>query len=236
MLIPYNEFAGLFKKAGFEVTEGQYNLFERYAALLLEKNAVMNLTAIVEPGEIAVKHFLDSVLPLKFFEIPECAALVDVGAGAGFPSVPMAIIRPNIRPTMIDSLKKRVNFLEELTASLGIEARCLHLRAEEAGQGELREGFDVCAARAVSRLPVLCEYCLPLVKTGGVFLAMKGGNCAEEIKSAYTAIKTLGGKLEDVVEYSLPTGDGRTLVVIRKVSPTPARYPRRQAKIAEKPL
>lgn len=235
-MIPYSEFFELFNTVGLNVSEKQYACFAAYADFLLEKNAVMNLTAITGEREIAVKHFLDSTFPLCFFDIPQGAELVDVGAGAGFPSLPMAILRSDIRPTLIDSLLKRVNFLEELTEKLEIKADCRHLRAEDAGRGELRERFDVATARAVSRLPVLCEYCLPLVRVGGVFLAMKGGDSSEELKSAYTAIKTLGGKTEDVRKYSLPNGDGRTLIVIRKVTPTPKSYPRQAAKIASKTL
>lgn len=234
-LIPYPDFVSLFPPE-IPVTEAQYAQFSAYASLLVEKNAVMNLTAITSPQDIAEKHFLDSVLPLKFFDIPSSASLVDVGTGAGFPGVPMAIIRPDIKLTLIDSLQKRVNFLGELCETLGIPAECHHLRAEDAGQGSLRESFDVATARAVSRLSVLCEYCLPLVKVGGVFLAMKGGECNQELKEAYTATKTLGGKTEKVEKYVLPNGDARTLIVIRKVDKTPSKYPRAQGKIKAKAL
>lgn len=235
-LISKEDFAGLFASAGLTVGDEEYRRFELYARLLAEKNAVMNLTAITEPAEVAEKHFLDSCLPLKLFDMPEGASFVDVGAGAGFPSLPIAILRPDLRFTLIDSLNKRVGFLKEVSSALGINAECLHLRAEDAGRGELRESFDIAAARAVSRLSTLCEYCLPLVKVGGAFLALKGGDCAAELREAYTAIKTLGGKTEKVEEYSLPCGDRRTLVVIRKVAHTPKAYPRQQSKIKSKPL
>ena len=234
-LIPYTEFKALFPTA-LPVTEEQYAKFAAYAAHLVEKNAVMNLTAITDPQGIAEKHFLDSVLPLTLFDIPEGASLVDVGTGAGFPGVPLAIVRPDLRLTLVDSLQKRVGFLNELCAMLDIPAECHHLRAEDAGQGSLRESFDIAVARAVSRLSVLCEYCLPLVKVGGAFLAMKGGDCDAELREAYTAIKTLGGATEKVEKYSLPNGDSRTLIVVRKISATPARYPRPQGKIKAKPL
>ena len=235
-LIPQRELAALFSAADLSVSPDEYAKFALYADMLAEKNAVMNLTAITDPAEVAEKHFLDSCLPLRLFDIPEGASLVDVGAGAGFPSLPIAILRPDINPTLIDSLNKRVLFLKDVSAALGISAECLHLRAEDAGQGNLRETFDIATARAVSRLSVLCEYCLPLVRVGGAFLALKGGDCEEEIRSAYTAIKTLGGKTESVFDYALPNGDRRTLVVIRKVSPTPKTYPRPQGKIKAKSL
>ena len=235
-LISQSDFTTLFASAGLDVTEAQYEKFRVYADMLAEKNAVMNLTAITDPAEVAQKHFLDSCLPLNFFDIPEGASLCDVGAGAGFPSLPIAIMRPDLGVTMIDSLNKRVEFLKDVSSQLGVTAECLHLRAEDAGQGNLRESFDIAVARAVSRLSVLCEYCLPLVKVGGAFLALKGGDCAEELRSAYTAVKTLGGKTELIREYALPNGDGRTLIVIRKVSPTPKAYPRPQGKIKAKPL
>ena len=231
-LIPYEQFCGIFP-SGVTVTPEIYDKFARYADFLVEKNAVMNLTAITDPHDIAEKHFLDSILPLGLFGVPEGASLVDVGTGAGFPGVPMAIIRPDIRLTLLDSLNKRVNFLRELSARLDIPAECVHIRAEDAGRGSLRESFDVATARAVSRLPILCEYCLPLVKVGGAFLALKG-DCAEELSDAKNAIKTLGGEVEKAGEYALPNGDKRTLVVIRKARHTPAKYPRVQIKA--KPL
>ena len=235
-LISKEDFVGLFASAGLAVGDAEYRRFELYARLLAEKNAVMNLTAITEPAEVAEKHFLDSCLPLKLFDVPENASFVDVGAGAGFPSLPIAILRPDLRFTLIDSLNKRIDFLKDVCAELGINAECLHLRAEDAGRGDLRESFDIAAARAVSRLSTLCEYCLPLVKVGGAFLALKGGDCAAELREAYTAIKALGGKTEKVEDYSLPCGDRRTLIVIRKVAPTPKAYPRQQSKIKSKPL
>lgn len=235
-LISENEFAELFESAGLKITDGQYKKFSLYADLLAEGNAVMNLTAISDPFEVAEKHFLDSCLPLKFVALPDGSSLCDVGAGAGFPCLPMAVYRPDIRPTAIDSLNKRVVFLQNTAAALEVGMNCLHMRAEDAGRGALRESFDVVTARAVSRLQVLCEYCLPLTKVGGVFLAMKGGDSSAEVDAASHAIKTLGGRLEKLQSYSLPSGDRRTLAVIRKISPTPAAYPRQQGKISAKPL
>ena len=226
----------VFGTCGFSLSGEQAQKFSLYREMLIERNKVMNLTAITDPDEILVKHFLDSALPLGFCEIPDGASVVDIGAGAGFPSLPMKILRPDLRLTMVDSLGKRVDFLRDVCAALEIEAECLHIRAEDAGREALRERFDVSVARAVSRLPSLCEYCLPTVKVGGVMLALKGGDCKDELKSAYTAIKTLGGRLESSPEYSLPNGDERTLAIIKKVSPTPRAYPRPQGKIKAKPL
>lgn len=235
-LLPYPAFRELFSSANLEISEQTYEKFAQYAAFLAEKNAVMNLTAITDPAEVAEKHFLDSVLPLTLADFPEGASLVDIGAGAGFPSLPMAIIRPDLCVTMVDSLQKRVNFLRETSEMLEISATCLHQRAEDCGQTELRESFDIAVARAVSRLSVLSEYCLPLVKVGGMLAALKGADCGEEISAAKPAIKTLGGKIESVCEYALPNGDKRTLVVVRKIAATPRTYPRPQGKIKAKPL
>lgn len=236
MFIDFDEMSALFSRAKMTLSEAQYRQFRVYADFLAEKNAVMNLTAITEPHDVAEKHFLDSVLPLTMADIPAGASLVDVGAGAGLPSVPIKIMRPDIMPTLLDSLNKRVGFLKELTRLLGIDAECIHVRAEDAGHTQMRESFDTAVARAVSRLPVLCEYCLPLVKVGGTFLALKGGDVADELESSKKAIKTLGGELADAISYALPSGDRRTLVIIKKTKNTPETYPRAQGKINSKPL
>lgn len=236
MFIEFDEMSALFSRAKMTLSEEQYRQFRVYADFLAEKNAVMNLTAITEPHDVAEKHFLDSVLPLTMAHIPAGASLVDVGAGAGFPSVPMKIMRPDIRPTLLDSLNKRVGFLKELTRLLGIDAECIHVRAEDAGRTKMRESFDAAVARAVSRLPVLCEYCMPLVKVGGTFLALKGSDVADELESSKKAIETLGGELADAISYVLPSGDRRTLVIIKKKKNTPEAYPRAQGKINSKPL
>ncbi len=235
-LISFDEFKALFSGASLDVTKEQYEKFDRYADLLVEWNEKINLTAITDSEGIAIKHFLDSVLPLSMFDLKDSASIIDVGTGAGFPGIPMKIMRPDIKLTLMDSLQKRVNFLSEVCREIGIDADCTHERAEDSGKSDKREKFDYATARAVARLSVLCEYCLPFVKVGGAFVALKGADCEEEIKSAYTAIKTLGGKTENVVEYTLPTGDKRTLVVIRKIAPTPKAYPRPKGKMNKKPL
>lgn len=227
MLIKYNEFSEIFSAEGFEITEEQYSNFSEYSRLLVEWNAKINLTAITDPREIAVKHFLDSVLPLKMLDIPQNASVIDIGTGAGFPGLPMKILRPDIKLTLLDSLNKRVNFLKEVCATFGIDAVCIHNRAEDgARKRELREQFDVVSARAVAAMPILAEYCLPYVKIGGVFAALKGPN--ENIGDSEDMIKALGGEISDVFDYSLPGGGGdRMLICIRKVFPTSEKYPER---------
>ena len=230
-------FAALFEARGLTVPDALYDRFEAYAAMLTDYNTRVNLTAITDPHGISVRHFLDSLLPLTLAPPPEGAALVDVGAGAGFPSVPMKLWRPDLRLTLLDSLNKRVLFLRALTAELGIEADCLHVRAEDAGRSPaLRERFDVATARAVAALPVLAEYCLPLVKVGGLFMALKGPNPSGEVSEAAPAIRKLGGAVERVLDYSLEDGEGRALVLVRKISQTPTQFPRPSAKITKSPL
>ncbi len=228
--------SGLFSSQNVQLSKAQAEQFEKYAGLLVEWNQKINLTAITEPQEIEEKHFLDSCLPFADIDIPKFASVVDVGTGAGFPGIPLKIIRPDIGLTLVDSLQKRITFLETVCAQLGVVAKTIHGRAEELGRSDMRESFDIATARAVARLSVLCEYCLPFVKVGGVFVALKGRDCAEEIRLAYTAIKTMGGEISKTIEYSLPSGDGRTAVIIKKVKPTPPAYPRTKAKMEKKPL
>ena len=209
---------------------------ERFASLMLERNRVMNLTAITEPREVAALHLLDSLalIPAAGLETEE---IVDVGAGAGFPGMPLAIAAPSLRVTLLDSLGKRVDFLREACGTLGLKnTACVHARAEEFA-GERREGFDAAVSRAVAALPVLCELCLPLVKTGGRMLAMKSSHTEEEINQSKAAIQLLGGELEWVKDYTVPTTDVvHRIVCVRKASPTPKKYPRRFAVIKKSPL
>ncbi len=229
------KFSTFFEENGLKLPAGAYEKFEKYAELLVEWNEKINLTAIVDPEGILVKHFLDSALVLLFSEISQGAKLVDVGTGAGFPGIPLKILRDDLDLTLMDSLGKRINFLKEVVEKCGMEAKCVHSRAEDAGKNpDFREKFDVAAARAVAPLPVLCEYCLPLLKPGGKFLALKG--TSEDFSLAENAAKQLGGKFSFVKEYSLPNGDKRTLVEILKVSQTPTKYPRNSAQIAKKSL
>lgn len=207
-----------------------------FGAMVLERNRVMNLTAITEPGDVAALHLLDSLALKKAAEL-ERGSVVDVGCGAGFPGVPLAIAGAALRVTLLDSQGKRVDFLREACGRLGLEnVEFVHARAEELA-GERREAFDAAVSRAVAALPVLCELCLPLVKTGGRMLAMKSTNCEEEIENARGAIRLLGGELEESKDYRVPATEViHRVVCIRKVSPTPKKYPRRFALIKKQPL
>ena len=218
------------------LSEEQYAQLERYAELLVEWNEKMNLTAITDPEGIAVKHFLDCLAYLKRANIPEGAKVADVGTGAGFPGVVLKIARPDIKLVLIDSLQKRLNFLDTVLNEIGVKATLVHARAEDAGHDKtLRESFDLVTARAVANLAVLSEYCIPLVKVGGVFAPMKTAEVAEELDGARAAAKILGGEVKEPEIYEIPAG-GRSVVFIEKKTATPAKYPRQRVKISEKPL
>ena len=205
--------------------------------MLVEWNEKINLTAITDYDEIQIKHFYDSIYPFTLFKLPKNAEVIDVGTGAGFPSCPLKIVRDDIRLTLLDSLIKRVAFLAELSDTLELGATCIHGRAEDIGRNpEYREKYDCATARAVANLSVLCEYCMPFVKVGGVFASLKGSNGENELKEAKNVIRLLGGKTEKFVEYELPGGDKRSLILIRKVSETPAKYPRMAVQIKKRPL
>lgn len=224
---------------GASLTPEQAERFDIYARLLVEWNEKMNLTAITAPEDMLVKHFVDSLTLAPYLPAGEFS-LIDVGTGAGFPGVPVAILRPDCRLTLLDSLNKRLTFLETLCREVGVDAVRIHARAEEGGrQPKLREAFDVATARAVAGLPLLCEYCLPFVKPGGQFLALKGPDGETELDAAKRALAELHGKAEKVVTLTLPEPQGgesqRRLICIRKLSPTPAKYPRPSAKIAKQP-
>lgn len=235
--IDINRLSELFSASDVSINESQLNAFGRYADLLVEWNEKINLTAITDPEGIEEKHFLDSCLPLNLFDIPSNAAVIDVGTGAGFPGLPFKIMRPDISLTLLDSLQKRIGFLNAVLDAVSLSAEAVHGRAEDMGKlSNMREQYDIATARAVARLSVLSEYCLPFVKVGGYFIALKGGDCRDEIDASLNAIGTLGGKLEKAVEYQLPSGDRRTLVVIKKIKPTLAAYPRPKGKMNKKPL
>ncbi|HWP50544.1 MAG TPA: 16S rRNA (guanine(527)-N(7))-methyltransferase RsmG [Clostridia bacterium] len=236
-MIPINKLLACVANFGLMIDAQQCDEFNTYGKLLLEYNGKVNLTAITMPDEIAIKHFADSILPLAFTELAAGASLIDVGTGAGFPGVPLKIMRPDINLTLLDSLNKRLVFLQELSTALGQENTFIHARAEMAGAEEkLRGHFDIATSRAVAQLAVLCEYCLPLLKIGGKMLALKGPDCGMEIASAQHAIQLLGGKIATVSEYALSDQGKRTLIVIEKVKPTHRIYPRQRMKLNEKPL
>lgn len=225
------------ERLGISLTDEQLSRFEKLSDLLVEQNKTMNLTAITDPDGIAVKHFADSISVLTAAEMPQGAKVLDVGTGAGFPGIPLLIVRPDLDLTMIDSTAKKLKYVENTVNELGLTATTLHTRAEEAGQSkEYREKFDFVCSRAVAALNVLCEYCLPFVKQNGLFIAMKGAKAQEEIDGAKSAIKLLGGKIIAEKSFSLSDGGERTLVVIKKISQIPPKYPRPSAQIAKKPL
>lgn len=210
---------------------------ERYGQLLVEKNQVMNLTAITDPVEVAQKHMLDCAALLGAADFGG-KKVIDVGTGAGFPGLVLKLCQKDIDLTLLDSLRKRVDWLSEVSAQLGVQVTALHGRAEELGKTpEKRETFDIATARAVADLRVLCELCLPFVKVGGVFLAMKAQDCREEVDASGRCISLLGGKLLPAYTYQVPGTDlVRRVIRVEKIAPTPEKYPRRFAKIQKAPL
>lgn len=218
---------------GLSLGEDQIDRLCRFGQLLLKQNQVMNLTAITEPTAVARLHFLDSLALLRE-EALAGKTLIDIGCGAGFPGVPLAIAEPTLHVTLLDSLQKRVNWLKTILPELGVDATCVAARAEEY-VAEHREAYDVATSRAVARLNILSELCLPYVKVGGKFLALKGAMAQAEADEAKTAIEALGGKLSEIREY--PVGEAtHRIVVVEKVRPTPKAYPRKFAKIKQQPL
>ncbi len=224
-------------EAGLEFTERQLEQFTKYYEMLVETNKVMNLTAITEPEEVAVKHMIDSLL--AYTPVMDGKTLADVGTGAGFPGVPLKIYCPELKVTLIDSLGKRLNFLQQVIDALELKnIVCEHSRAEDAGRNKkYREKYDFVTARAVARLSVLSEYCLPLAKKGGQFIALKGSKFADEINEGTEAVKILGGKIISADPVKLPgLDDGRAIIKINKVKATPAAYPRKAGTPERQPL
>jgi len=214
------------------------SLLDAFAQALLEKNQVMNLTAITEPEAVARLHMLDCAALLNCADF-DGKSLIDVGTGAGFPGVALKVLVPSLEVTLLDAQRKRVDFLSETCRTLGLDGiRAIHGRAEELGrEGAYRERFDFAAARAVAALPMLCELCLPFVKEGGAFLAMKSVESGAEIEQAAHAVESLGGKLGDVRDYAIPGADvTHRLIVIHKIRPTPEKYPRGFGRIKKSPL
>ena len=220
-------------RLGLSLTEEQLDRFCAFGAALLEKNKVMNLTAITDPEAVARLHFADCLTLLTAADL-KGKAVIDVGCGAGFPGVPLKLAEPTIRLTLLDSLQKRVRWLEETLSSMGVEAECVAARAEEFA-AQRREQYDLATSRAVARLNVLAELCLPYVRVGGKFLAMKGALAQEEVEEARRGIERLGGHVLRIFEY--PVADAvHKAVVIEKLRPTPPQYPRAFAKIKKSPL
>lgn len=209
----------------------------RYHDLLIEWNERMNLTALTEPRDVALKHFADCLTLLRYIEIPDGAAVIDVGTGAGFPGLVLKIARPDIRLTLLDSLQKRLTFLDAVCIELGLDrVQTVHSRAEDGARTALRESYDLAVSRAVAPLATLSEYCLPYVHEGGRFVAMKGKGGPEELQGAQRAIQLLGGAVETEHHFALADAGERYILAIRKVAATPAQYPRKSKLIKNKPL
>ncbi|TVT28034.1 16S rRNA (guanine(527)-N(7))-methyltransferase RsmG [Salinicoccus cyprini] len=232
------QFIDALKQQGIELTDVQIDQFRKYFDMLVEWNDKVNLTAVTDEADVYLKHFYDSLTPLFHVDIPEGASICDVGAGAGFPSIPMKIVRPDIKVTIVDSLNKRIMFLNELTAELDLDKMHLvHDRAENFAQGAQRHMFDIVTARAVAQLNVLAELCLPLVRTGGRFIVLKGRKGAEELEDSRFALELLGGELEGTHNFTLPEEDSeRYILDIRKRRKSPGKYPRKAGTPNKSPL
>lgn len=226
------------KKINIELTEKQIKQFMDYKDMLLEWNEKFNLTAITDEREIILKHFVDCLAISAGAELAG-KKIIDVGTGAGFPGVPVKIAFTDTQMTLLDSLNKRITFLEELKNKLGLEnVTCIHSRAEDGGADKnLREGFDLCISRAVANLAVLSEYCLPFVKVGGCFISMKGPDVKDELNESEKAIKVLGGEVKEVKLINIPETDiNHSLIIIKKIKPTPSKYPRKAGKAKKEPI
>ena len=232
-----NKLSKLLQEINIEIKEEEVNKFYNYMNLLLEWNEKINLTAITEQEDIILKHFVDSLTIYKLIE--ENKSIIDIGTGAGFPGIPIAILKNKNKFTLVDSLNKRINFLNEIKESLSLEnITNIHARAEEFGQNKkYREKFDIAVSRAVANLSILVEYLLPVVKLGGKVICMKGSNVEDEIKEAEYAISTLGGKVVLKDEFYLPQSDiKRNIIVIEKIKNTPSKYPRKAGTPSKEPL
>ena len=225
------------EELGIKLSKEQAEMFFNYMNLLLEWNEKINLTAITEEKEVIVKHFVDSLTIAKY--IPEGASLVDVGTGAGFPGIPLKIIREDLKITLLDSLQKRINFLDVVIKELNLKnVETIHARVEEFGKNsKYRESFEVATSRAVANLSTLTEYLLPLVKVGGIAVCMKGSSIEEELETSKKAINVLGGKVSNVFEFDLPKTDiKRNLVIVDKINKTPSKYPRKPGMPSKEPI
>lgn len=239
--LPMNieQFSAMLEEKGITLTSRQLEQFKKYYETLVEWNEKMNLTAITDKEEVYLKHFFDSVSAAFYFDLTQPIRLCDVGAGAGFPSIPLKIAFPHIEVTIVDSLNKRITFLNHLAQVLNLEnVNFVHDRAEALGVNpQHRETYDVVTARAVARMSILSELCLPLVKVGGNFLAMKAAQASEELSAAQKAITILGGKLENTFTFTLPVEESeRTILIIKKDKQTPKKYPRKPGTPGKVPL
>lgn len=227
------------KELSIVLNDKQIQQFEQYYNILVEWNKVMNLTAITEYEEVVEKHFLDSLTIVNAIHVEKIETLIDVGTGAGFPGIPLKIAFPHLKVTLLDSLNKRIKFLNEAIDLLELnDIKAIHGRAEDyAKQAEYREQYDICVSRAVANLATLSEYCLPYVKVDGLFVPYKSGEIDEELKSSEKAVSILGGKVEEVVKFQLPGTDiGRSFVKIHKIKETKKKYPRKAGMPTKEPL
>lgn len=223
---------------GIELSDKQQQQFQTYYQMLVEWNEKMNLTSITEEHEVYLKHYYDSIAASFYTDLTKELTICDIGAGAGFPSIPLKIIFPNLKVTIVDSLNKRIHFLNQLADALDLEhVSFVHDRAETFGKGVYRESYDIVTARAVARLSVLSELCIPLVKKGGQFIALKSSKGEEELEEARFGIGVLGGKVLDTISYELPENAGeRQMIIIDKRSQTPKKYPRKPGTPNKSPL
>ncbi|MDO5026768.1 MAG: 16S rRNA (guanine(527)-N(7))-methyltransferase RsmG [Tissierellia bacterium] len=229
----------IFELSGISLDDKALQLFETYRQMILDYNKIMDITNITDYDQMYIKHFVDSLLLERANINLDNVSLIDIGTGGGFPGIPLKIAHPTIDLTLLDSLRKRITFLTDLIRDLNLKtSKAIHARAEEyAHKKEFREVFDLATSRAVAELRTLVEYCLAYVKEGGYFIAMKGPNYQEELQAASNAIKIMGGRLEEVIEYDLPQDMGtRSLIIIKKIKKTPIKYPRSQGKPRSKPL
>ena len=224
---------------GVELNDNQVAQFIKYYEILVEWNSFMNLTGITEYEEVVQKHFVDSLALCKTIDMKDISNLIDIGTGAGFPGLPLKIAYPHLKVTLLDSLQKRVNYLNEVIFQLGLEeVESIHGRAEDFAKPTMkRESYDVCVSRAVANLASLSEYCLPYVKVGGYFVPYKSGKVDEELEESKKAVFLLGGKIEEEVKFNLPDSDiSRSLIKIKKVSATPKKYPRKSGLATKEPI
>ena len=239
-LSEYNYFKNIISEyLDITLSSSQIESFNCYYEMLMEWNKVMNLTAITDYHETLVKHFMDSLMISRILDLNKISRMIDVGTGAGFPGIPVKIVYPHIKLVLLDSLNKRIKFLNAVTETLELEnVSTLHGRAEDyAKKPEYREKFDLCVSRAVANLSTLSEYSLPFIKKNGYFVAYKSGNCEEEIEESKNAVKILGGEIKRIDKFELPGTDmRRALVQIEKVKNTPGRYPRKAGTPAKEPL
>ena len=235
----YSKLISFLEENNYKIKDEQIQQFDKYYEALVEKNKVMNLTSITEFDEVIDKHFIDSVAVISFTDFNNIASFIDVGTGAGFPGIPLKILFPDIKAVLIDSLGKRIDFLYGIKESLGLEGiELIHTRSEDiAHEEEYRENFDLCVSRAVASLNVLSEYCLPFVKVGGRFIPYKSENCEEELKESENSLDILGGTVIQVKDMVIGTENAtRRFPIIKKVSPSPEKYPRKAGKPSKKPL